>query len=396
MKRVLIAVVSMFLLFSCDKTDETTTDGEMFKLDISFDEKQGSVEVTPKKEAYLSGETVTITVVEKEGYAFLNWEGLSDDQDSTKTEIIVTINADIAIKALFEAAIEEMAYKLAVNFNDSEGVVTISPMKDGYNSGEDVLLTASPKSGYTFSKWTGTMSGDNSELTVVMDKDHEVTAVFKADVTTDASSILLKVDALYNISSKKWDFSVELKDKSSDTTITDVSIKINDTPLVYNDFFNEYDVLSLEEIDAAKGVDVVLSSADLGTLNYTVPISSFSGTETINAENSADNTSVTIDWQEVVSVDAYRVFKKLIKSGNSAVGSTSVFSPFVLTNTITVTYVDIFSGNTGVSVGGVVVPFDTAQLWVAPVNRKDELENLDVNSYIEIVGKPSNGIEVKQ
>ncbi len=70
MKRVLIAVVSMFLLFSCDKTDETTTDGEMFKLDISFDEKQGSVEVTPKKEAYLSGETVTITVVEKEGCFF--------------------------------------------------------------------------------------------------------------------------------------------------------------------------------------------------------------------------------------------------------------------------------------------------------------------------------------
>jgi hypothetical protein len=70
-------------------------------------------------------------------------------------------------------------YTLTVNINllDS-GSVTKSPDKSTYVYGEQVTLTASGNSGYTFSSWSGDVSGTTNPITLTMDGNKTVTGNF--------------------------------------------------------------------------------------------------------------------------------------------------------------------------------------------------------------------------
>jgi uncharacterized repeat protein (TIGR02543 family) len=61
----------------------------------------------------------------------------------------------------------------------SNGIVERIPDKQKYDSGEVVVLAPHPNSGYAFTKWTGDVSGDSITISVIMDNDKNVTAVFK-------------------------------------------------------------------------------------------------------------------------------------------------------------------------------------------------------------------------
>ncbi len=90
--------------------------------------------------------------------------------------------------ALDSATIADMAirrYSLTTEVSNSGGVdlggITIDPeMEDGiYMSGETVVLTAAPiNDNYTFSGWEGAYTGTDNPLTIVMDSNIYVKAVF--------------------------------------------------------------------------------------------------------------------------------------------------------------------------------------------------------------------------
>ena len=60
------------------------------------------------------------------------------------------------------------------------GLVTKSPDKTSYSSGEVVSLTATPNTGYTFGNWTGDAAGTSNSVTVTMNANKYVTANFTA------------------------------------------------------------------------------------------------------------------------------------------------------------------------------------------------------------------------
>jgi len=71
-------------------------------------------------------------------------------------------------------------YSLSVSVSPS-GAGSVSPSGGQYASGAQITLTASPASGYTFDRWSGSTSGTTSTLAVTMDSDKDVTAHFELE-----------------------------------------------------------------------------------------------------------------------------------------------------------------------------------------------------------------------
>ncbi len=69
-------------------------------------------------------------------------------------------------------------FTLSITASPSNGG-TISPASEGYDSGEKVTLTAIPATNFEFKNWTGGVTGTDNSVTVTMDANISVTAVFE-------------------------------------------------------------------------------------------------------------------------------------------------------------------------------------------------------------------------
>lgn len=76
-------------------------------------------------------------------------------------------------------------FELTSEITPSDGG-TISPSKGKYDSGKEIDLTATPAEGYLFKNWSGTISSKENPLTITIDSDKKITAVFeKSDGDSD-------------------------------------------------------------------------------------------------------------------------------------------------------------------------------------------------------------------
>jgi hypothetical protein len=111
--------------------------------------------------------TVSLTAEADSGWFFDRWEG--DLTGSNNPETITIEDEDKSVTAVFiEDAAEE--YTLSVTL-EGEGSVSKDPDRSSYTDGEEVVLTAQPASGWSFSEWKGAISGSDNPKTVTMDKD---------------------------------------------------------------------------------------------------------------------------------------------------------------------------------------------------------------------------------
>jgi len=91
--------------------------------------------------------------------------------------VVCTIAIIVAI-VLFSFEPWERTYTLSVSVNPSQAG-SVSPATGEYESGEQVTLTASPTSGYTFDYWGGGASGSSNPVTITMNSDKTITAYFE-------------------------------------------------------------------------------------------------------------------------------------------------------------------------------------------------------------------------
>ncbi len=63
------------------------------------------------------------------------------------------------------------------------GTITLSPSGGTYAAGTVVTVTATPGSGYTFSSWSGDLSGSTNPTTITMDGNKSITANFTQSTT---------------------------------------------------------------------------------------------------------------------------------------------------------------------------------------------------------------------
>jgi uncharacterized repeat protein (TIGR02543 family) len=154
-----------------DKDKTVTADFDPLTFTLEIKAKNGSVTVSPKKEKYNKGESVTLTAVPASGYSFKNWKG---DAKGGAASVTITMNENKTVTANFESN------TCVLNIKSEDGSVTKSPNKDKYTKGESVTLTANPASGFNFKCWKGDAKGTANPVTITMDEDKKVTAEFEA------------------------------------------------------------------------------------------------------------------------------------------------------------------------------------------------------------------------
>ena len=74
------------------------------------------------------------------------------------------------------------SYLLTTVCNAAEGTSSINPIKQAYQSGDSVTISATPKEGFLFSNWSGASTATTSSITLIMNSDKIVTANFIQDV----------------------------------------------------------------------------------------------------------------------------------------------------------------------------------------------------------------------
>lgn len=70
---------------------------------------------------------------------------------------------------------------LTASCNAAVGTILVNPNKLSYETGESVVVTATPLAGYLFSNWNGASTATTSSITLTMDATKSVTASFNQD-----------------------------------------------------------------------------------------------------------------------------------------------------------------------------------------------------------------------
>ena len=139
----------------------------------------GSVTRSPDRTSYNHGAAVTLEAVPNMGYRFANWTG---DLSGNTNPLTLVMDADKSVSAGFTLK----TYSLTISAGD--GFVARSPLQAGYTRGETVILAAVPNTGYSFTTWSGDLSGSTNPTSLVMDADKSVGASFV--LTAKASDVV--------------------------------------------------------------------------------------------------------------------------------------------------------------------------------------------------------------
>jgi len=115
--------------------------------------------------------------ITKDGFYFEGWNTEPDGSGAdypTGSSYVVT--HDVTFYAKWTA----ITHTLTINVSPSGGgSVSRSPNQTSYTSGTSVTVIATAASGYTFTGWSGASTSTNSSVTITMNGDKTLTAVFE-------------------------------------------------------------------------------------------------------------------------------------------------------------------------------------------------------------------------
>jgi len=135
----------------------------------------GTVSRQPDSPDYAPGTVVIATAAPNTGFRFIGWTGaLTSDEYQTA----VTMNSNMALTAHFELIPPDQYVLAAVSSPAAGGTVTRNPVAASYVDGAQVTVTATPNSGYTFGGWSDASTSSERIITVTMDDNKQLTAIF--------------------------------------------------------------------------------------------------------------------------------------------------------------------------------------------------------------------------
>lgn len=144
---------------------------------------------------YARGTVITVKAVAKSGYRFAGWSGSSNLPSSNPGSTFqMTLNSDVRLCANFERI--PATYKtVRVSWDENQGNVRASQrMTDGVISvatGTELTLTAAPKTGYDFARWTGinlagnVQNNQSRSITITVASDLNLTALFEKSASAE-------------------------------------------------------------------------------------------------------------------------------------------------------------------------------------------------------------------
>ncbi len=138
----------------------------------------GTITRSPNAGSYNAGTVVTLTAVPASGYTFTGWSG---DASGSSASVNVTMSSNKSVTANYSP----ITYTLTTNAAPAAGgTIARSPNAGSYNAGTVVTLTATAASGYTFTGWSGDVSGSTASVNITMNANKNATANFVPNTTT--------------------------------------------------------------------------------------------------------------------------------------------------------------------------------------------------------------------
>ncbi len=139
--------------------------------------------VTPTTTQLPAGMQVTLNATANSGYRFQKWIETtipSSPVTYTSNPLTITMTSNRTFTGYFEII---PTYTLTTSVN-GQGTVAANPVKTSYYEGESVTLTATPTEGYSFTGWSGSITGTVNPANIVMNQNKSVTANFAATPST--------------------------------------------------------------------------------------------------------------------------------------------------------------------------------------------------------------------
>ena len=153
-----------------------------YQYSLSLDATNGGIEVDTTPQSlpwsgdYISGTEVTLEAMPDSTYEFTSWSG---DLSGSENPTTVTVDSDMSITANFS----KIYYTLSIQGSGSgsvyvDGIEKSLPWSGGVASGTTVELTAVSDPCYSFSNWTGDLTGASNPKSLTMTGPKSVTANF--------------------------------------------------------------------------------------------------------------------------------------------------------------------------------------------------------------------------
>jgi Concanavalin A-like lectin/glucanases superfamily/Divergent InlB B-repeat domain/Fn3 associated/Immunoglobulin domain len=137
----------------------------------------GSVVLNPLGGIYPFGTVLQASAIPQSGEQFLFWGDSVSGSTNPLLYSVTTTNATIA--ALFGSLGNGQVALAAVPLG--HGTLSVNPAANSYTTGQSVTITATPNAGATFQGWSGSASGTNNPLTVVMNQSKTIYANFSTN-----------------------------------------------------------------------------------------------------------------------------------------------------------------------------------------------------------------------
>jgi uncharacterized repeat protein (TIGR02543 family) len=153
---------------------------------------RGKVEAIPYSTSgvYAAGAVVRLTARPSLGYLFDGWTGdITDIPDVGKATVTVVMDTGRTLTANFVSS-PPLKVTPAVEYEGS-GSITLEPVQppEGYPASQEIRVYALPKVGYAFSQWTGDATGTSPILTLPVDGEKRIVAVFDPKVAVQADPV---------------------------------------------------------------------------------------------------------------------------------------------------------------------------------------------------------------
>jgi len=152
----------------------------------------GQGTVTPSNQTCLLGTVVDLQAMAAAGWSFSGWSG---DLSGTTNPSSIIINDNKTVTATFtknSSPPPQQYVSLTVSINGTGCSVTKNPNRATYTYGTYVQLTAVAASGWTFSGWSGDLTGTTNPILITMKSNKTITANFSpntCDIVFAASGI---------------------------------------------------------------------------------------------------------------------------------------------------------------------------------------------------------------
>ncbi len=142
-------------------------------------EGEGSVSeeiMQSKPTEYSHGTTVELTAKPSVGWNFSQWSGQVSGEENPKQ---IVINGETEITAHFQKRFYSLTVEVEGNGSVDKILQTGNESNDAYEFESIIELAASSDVGWRFSGWEGDLEGDQNPVTISIDSDKTVRAVFE-------------------------------------------------------------------------------------------------------------------------------------------------------------------------------------------------------------------------